>query len=82
VDPLAAALGAVHRLVRGAEQALGLLPVVGEHRYAEAGFQRSQLGFGSAVAVILFIVSIAFALLYQRFLLRRDLQGSMSGGVT
>jgi raffinose/stachyose/melibiose transport system permease protein len=45
------------------------------------GFQRSQLGFGSAVAVILFVVSIAFALLYQRFLLRRDLQGSMSGGV-
>ena len=45
------------------------------------GFQRSQLGFGSAVAVILFVVSIAFALLYQRFILRRDLQGSLTSGV-
>ncbi len=36
------------------------------------GFQRSQLGFGSAVAVILFVVSLVFALLYQRFILRRD----------
>lgn len=45
------------------------------------GFQRSQLGFGSAVAVILFIVSLAFALLYQRLILRRDLQGSMTRGV-
>ena len=45
------------------------------------GFQRSQLGFGSAVAVILFVVSFAFALLYQRFILRRDLQGSLTGGV-
>lgn len=45
------------------------------------GFQRSQLGFGSAVAVILFVVSIVFALLYQRFILRRDLQGSLTGGV-
>lgn len=45
------------------------------------GFQRSQLGFGSAVAVILFIISLAFALLYQRFVLRRDLQSPLSQGV-
>jgi len=45
------------------------------------GFQRNQLGFGSAVAVILFLISLTFALLYQRFVLRRDLQGSMSQGV-
>lgn len=42
------------------------------------GFQRSQLGFGSAVAVILFLVSLAFALVYQRFVLRRDLQGALT----
>jgi raffinose/stachyose/melibiose transport system permease protein len=42
------------------------------------GFQRSQLGFGSAVAVILFIISLAFALVYQRFVLRRDLQGALT----
>ena len=45
------------------------------------GFQRSQLGFGSAVAVILFVVSLVFALLYQRFLLRRDIGGAMTRGV-
>ena len=45
------------------------------------GFQRSQLGFGSAVAVILFIVSLVFALFYQRFVLRRDLDGAITRGV-
>ena len=45
------------------------------------GFQRQQLGFGSAVAVILFIISLIFALIYQRFVLRRDLQGDTSRGV-
>ncbi|KQO97063.1 carbohydrate ABC transporter permease [Leifsonia sp. Leaf264] len=45
------------------------------------GFQRNQLGFGSAVAVILFIVSLIFALVYQRFVLRRDLAGSLTQGV-
>jgi raffinose/stachyose/melibiose transport system permease protein len=42
------------------------------------GFQRSQLGFGSAVAVILFLISLAFALVYQRFVLRRDLEGALT----
>lgn len=42
------------------------------------GFIRSQYGYGSAVAVILFIISFAFALLYQRFVLRRDTEGAMT----
>jgi raffinose/stachyose/melibiose transport system permease protein len=45
------------------------------------GFQRSQLGFGSAIAVILFIISFTFALLYQRFVLRRDTEGALTRGV-
>ena len=40
------------------------------------GFQRSQFGFGSAVAVILFVISFVVALLYQRFVLRRDTAGA------
>lgn len=44
------------------------------------GFQRSQLGFGSAVAVLLFVISLIFALVYQRFVLRRDLSGAVTGG--
>jgi raffinose/stachyose/melibiose transport system permease protein len=44
----------------------------------ERGFERSQFGYGSAVAVILFIIAFAFALLYQRFVLRRDTEGAMT----
>jgi raffinose/stachyose/melibiose transport system permease protein len=44
----------------------------------QRGFQRSQFGYGSAVAVILFIISFAFALMYQRFVLRRDTEGAMT----
>ena len=35
-----------------------------------------QPGFGSAVAVILFFISLFIALVYQRFALRRDLAGA------
>jgi raffinose/stachyose/melibiose transport system permease protein len=44
----------------------------------ERGFERSQFGYGSAVAVILFIIAFVFALLYQRFVLRRDTEGAMT----
>lgn len=37
------------------------------------GFQRFQLGYGSSVAVVIFLVAFGFSLLYQRFVLRRDL---------
>jgi raffinose/stachyose/melibiose transport system permease protein len=46
----------------------------------EYGNGRSQIGYGSAVAVILFIVSLIIALLYQRFILRRDLAGGVTRG--
>ncbi len=44
----------------------------------ERGFERSQFGYGSAVAVIAFLVSLAFALSYQRFVLRRDVAGALT----
>ncbi|QAY74776.1 sugar ABC transporter permease [Agromyces protaetiae] len=40
-----------------------------------------QPGYGSAIAVILFFISLVVALLYQRFALRRDLQGAITRGV-
>jgi raffinose/stachyose/melibiose transport system permease protein len=43
------------------------------------GFKRYEFGFGSAVAVILFIICFLFALVYQRFALRRDTQGALTG---
>ncbi|MEU8637258.1 sugar ABC transporter permease [Amycolatopsis sp. NPDC048633] len=42
------------------------------------GFKRYEFGFGSAVAVILFIICFLFALLYQRYALRRDTQGALT----
>lgn len=46
----------------------------------EYGNGRSQIGYGSAVAVVLFVVSLVIALLYQRFVLRRDLAGAITRG--
>lgn len=40
-----------------------------------------QPGYGSAIAVILFFVSLIVALVYQRFALRRDLAGAITRGV-
>jgi raffinose/stachyose/melibiose transport system permease protein len=36
------------------------------------GFQRFQLGYGSAIAVIMFLICFSFSLIYQRFAMRRD----------
>jgi raffinose/stachyose/melibiose transport system permease protein len=44
----------------------------------DRGFERSQVGYGSAAAVLLFVISFAFALLYQRFVLRRDTEGALT----
>ncbi|MDL5352700.1 sugar ABC transporter permease [Microbacterium sp. zg-YB36] len=40
-----------------------------------------QPGYGSAIAVILFIISLVVALVYQRVALRRDLAGAITRGV-
>jgi raffinose/stachyose/melibiose transport system permease protein len=37
-------------------------------------------GFGNAVAVVLFLISLVIALLYQRYVLRRDTDGALTGG--
>jgi raffinose/stachyose/melibiose transport system permease protein len=42
------------------------------------GFKRSEFGYGSAVAVLLFAICFVFALLYQRFALRRDTAGALT----
>jgi raffinose/stachyose/melibiose transport system permease protein len=40
------------------------------------GFQRYEFGYGSATAVLLFIICFVFALAYQSFVLRRDVEGA------
>jgi raffinose/stachyose/melibiose transport system permease protein len=44
----------------------------------DKGFHSYEFGYGSAVAVILFVICFVFALLYQRFALRRDTQGALT----
>jgi raffinose/stachyose/melibiose transport system permease protein len=41
-------------------------------------FKRFQFGYASAVAVIMLVISLLFALTYQRFVLRRDIQGALT----
>jgi ABC-type sugar transport system permease subunit len=46
------------------------------------GRNSAQYGYGSAVAVVMFLISFAVALLYQRFVLRRDLRGAVTEGAS
>jgi raffinose/stachyose/melibiose transport system permease protein len=43
------------------------------------GFFARLWGYGNAVAVILFLISFIAALMFQRFVLRRDLEGALTG---
>jgi raffinose/stachyose/melibiose transport system permease protein len=45
------------------------------------GFHSLEFGYGSAVAVILFVISFVFAFFYQRFALRRDTAGALTRAV-
>ena len=42
------------------------------------GFKRHLLGYGSAAAVILFILALLVGLAYQRWVLRRDIEGAQT----
>ncbi len=44
----------------------------------DRGFERSRFGYGSAVAVLVFLLCFVFALGYQRFVLRRDVRGALT----
>jgi len=44
------------------------------------GRNAASYGYGNAVAVVMFVISLVVALLYQRFLLRRDTAGAITGG--
>jgi raffinose/stachyose/melibiose transport system permease protein len=44
------------------------------------GRNAGNYGYGNAVAVVLFIISMIIALVYQRFVLRRDTDGALTGG--
>jgi raffinose/stachyose/melibiose transport system permease protein len=43
------------------------------------GFKRFQFGYATAVTITMFLISLIFALFYQRFVLKRDLEGAVTG---
>ncbi|MEZ0110572.1 raffinose/stachyose/melibiose transport system permease protein [Catenulispora sp. EB89] len=46
------------------------------------GRSAGNYGYGSAVAVVMFLITLVVALVYQRFVLRRDLRGAITEGVS
>jgi raffinose/stachyose/melibiose transport system permease protein len=46
----------------------------------DRGFVRFQFGYGSAVALILFLICFVLALVYQRRVMRRDTEGATTYG--
>jgi raffinose/stachyose/melibiose transport system permease protein len=45
------------------------------------GRNAGSYGYGSAVAVVIFLISLVVALVYQRFVLRRDTAAAITGGI-
>ena len=43
------------------------------------GRNAGNFGYGNAVAVVLFLISLIVALIYQRYVLRRDTEGAITG---
>ncbi|GAA2635504.1 carbohydrate ABC transporter permease [Paractinoplanes durhamensis] len=44
----------------------------------QEGFKRYHVGYASAISMVIFLISVTFGLLYQRFVLRRDLEGAVT----
>jgi raffinose/stachyose/melibiose transport system permease protein len=42
------------------------------------GFRRFEVGYASAISVSMFLISLVFALFYQRYVLRRDIEGAVT----
>lgn len=42
------------------------------------GFKRFEVGYASAISVVMLLISMAFALVYQRYVLRRDTAGALT----
>jgi raffinose/stachyose/melibiose transport system permease protein len=45
----------------------------------EYGFRRAEVGYASAISVAMFVISFVFAIFYQRLVMRRDIEGAITG---
>jgi raffinose/stachyose/melibiose transport system permease protein len=44
----------------------------------QEGYKRFHVGYASAISMAIFLISLTFGLFYQRFFLRRDLEGAIT----
>jgi raffinose/stachyose/melibiose transport system permease protein len=42
------------------------------------GFKRFEVGYATAISISMFLISFVFALFYQRFVMRRDIEGAIT----
>jgi raffinose/stachyose/melibiose transport system permease protein len=42
------------------------------------GFRRFEVGYATAISMVMFLICLVFALLYQRYVLRRDVEGAVT----
>ncbi|MHB9757661.1 carbohydrate ABC transporter permease [Streptomyces sp. BYX5S] len=42
------------------------------------GFKRYQIGYASAISIAMFLISLVFAVAYQKYVLRRDTEGALT----
>jgi raffinose/stachyose/melibiose transport system permease protein len=42
------------------------------------GFKRYEVGYANAISIAMFVISLVFALAYQRFVMRRDIEGAIT----
>ncbi|MFZ3567072.1 carbohydrate ABC transporter permease [Streptomyces sp. BH097] len=42
------------------------------------GFKRYQIGYASAISIAMFLISLVFAIAYQKYVLRRDTEGALT----
>lgn len=42
------------------------------------GFRRYEVGYASAISIAMFLISLVFGLFYQRFVMRRDIEGAIT----
>lgn len=52
------------------------------HFMIDQAFKRFEFGYGSAVAVIITMLALGLSLAYQRYVLRRDMEGAVTGART
>lgn len=45
----------------------------------DVGFVRRQVGYSGAISMVMFAISLLFAVGYQRFVMRRDIEGAITG---